>query len=113
MNRASWLVRAWAVLVLVLAVRLIWVVSPAGSGKPIRVEPLVLDPNLASVEELQLLPGVGRSRAEQIVLERIRRGPFRSLAELERVDGIGQATVDDLARYLEVATPVGGSAARH
>jgi len=63
------------VLVLILAARLIWVVSPAGGGRPIRVDPLVLDPNLASVEELQLLPGVGRSRAEQIVLERIRRGP--------------------------------------
>lgn len=102
MNRSSWLVKAWAVLVLILAARLIWVVSPAGGGRPIRLDPLVLDPNLASVEELQLLPGVGRSRAEQIVLERIRRGPFRSLAELERVDGIGEDTVRNLARHLVV-----------
>ena len=100
-------------LVLILAVRLMWVVSPAGGGGPIRVEPLVLDPNLASVEELQLLPGVGRTRAEQIVLERIRRGPFKSLAELERVDGIGEDTVRNLARHLVVAAPGIGGTARH
>lgn len=51
-----------------------------------------VDVNRAGVAELCVLPGVGRARAEAIVVDRIRNGPFRCLAELERVDGFGPAT---------------------
>jgi competence protein ComEA len=51
-----------------------------------------VDVNRASVAELSVLPGVGRARAEAIVVERIRNGPFHGLAELERVDGLGPTT---------------------
>lgn len=51
--------------------------------------------NSASVEELASLPGIGASKAAAIVAEREKK-PFASVADLERVRGIGLKTVEDL-----------------
>jgi competence protein ComEA len=45
--------------------------------------------NTASAAELALLPGVGKSLAEAIIAYRGKHGPFRSVAELDKVPGIG------------------------
>lgn len=50
--------------------------------------------NTADAELLAELPGIGPSRAEAIIEERDTNGEFTSAEELERVSGIGQATVD-------------------
>lgn len=60
----------------------------------------LIDVNCASVAELSTLPGVGRTRARALVLHRVRHGPFRSLADLTAVDGLGPATVAELAPHL-------------
>lgn len=54
---------------------------------------LPVDINLASAEALATLPGLGPRRAEAVVEDRARRGPFDGVAELDRVKGIGPATV--------------------
>ena len=51
--------------------------------------------NNASVEELASLPGIGPSKAAAIIAERDKK-PFASVADLERVRGIGPRTVEDL-----------------
>lgn len=83
---------AWAMLVLGLLVRA-FAGALVGDQRPpgIVVEPFVVDVNRAGVQELTILPGVGRARAEAIVVERVRKGPFRCLGDLERVDGLGPA----------------------
>lgn len=50
--------------------------------------------NTASAAELQRLPGVGPTLAQRILDYRARNGPFRTLADLDRVPGIGQARLD-------------------
>jgi DNA uptake protein ComE-like DNA-binding protein len=45
---------------------------------------LQLNPNLASVEELIQLPGVEAALAHAIVRDRITRGPYRDLADLQQ-----------------------------
>ena len=52
---------------------------------------LPLDPNTAAPASLEVLPGIGPVRAAAIESERCRR-PFESVAELERVAGIGPKT---------------------
>lgn len=71
----------------------------------IGARPVVIDVNRATVGELQALPGIGPSRAEAIVLHRVRHGPFQDLDALGRVDGIGGETVEELRRFA-IAGPV-------
>ncbi|MBL8732620.1 MAG: helix-hairpin-helix domain-containing protein [Planctomycetes bacterium] len=106
MRRQRWLLVAWVLLVMGLAVRAFATALIVDGGvPPLVVSPLRLDVNTASVVELQLLPGIGRVRAEAIVLERLRRGPFTSLEDLGRIDGLGPLTVGGLAPYLRCSSP--------
>lgn len=59
-----------------------------------------VDLNSASVEELCALPGIGRSRAKQIVLWRRENGPFKSPTALLAISGIGSRTIEALTPRL-------------
>lgn len=50
-----------------------------------------VDLNTATVEQLDALPGIGPATAQAIVDHRARHGPFRSVAQLLQVKGIGEA----------------------
>ena len=50
-----------------------------------------VDLNTATVEQLDALPGIGPTTAQAIVDHRARHGPFRSVAQLLQVKGIGEA----------------------
>jgi len=63
--------------------------ADASTGSPI-------DINTASAAELDELPGIGPALAERIVALRSERGPFRSVDELELVEGISERTVEQL-----------------
>lgn len=71
-----------------------------------------LDPNTASEEELDRLPGIGPAAARAIVASRIAEGPFGDVGALTRVRGIGPATVERLAPHLALGPGGGGGRAR-
>ena len=62
-----------------------------------------IDPNIATAQELDRLPGIGPVAAQAIVAERERSGPFRDVGDLSRVRGIGPATVAKLERHIAVS----------
>lgn len=68
---------------------------------PIRMNHQI-DVNRATALEWMQLEGVGELRSWQIVEDRERNGPFRSVDELARVDGIGPKTVERLRPWLTV-----------
>ena len=61
---------------------------------------LRLDVNRATARELELLPGIGPSRAMRIVRARGERGGFRSLRELDDDSLLGPGASERLAPYL-------------
>ena len=62
-----------------------------------------IDPNVASAEELDRLPGVGPATAERIVRERDGAGPFATIEDLTRVSGIGSRSLARLRPHLRLA----------
>ena len=73
-------------------------------------EPLAL--NTATADQLKALPGIGAARAEAIILDRVRRGPFRTIEDLDRVDGVGPATIEALRPFVKPARSAPSSTAR-
>lgn len=76
-------------------------VSEEGPPKSL-LEGETIDLNTAGQADLERLPGIGATRARDIIRERQENGPFRSVDELERVKGIGPATVEALRPYITV-----------
>lgn len=58
--------------------------------------------NTATVEQLDALPGIGPATAQAIVDHRARHGPFRSVAQLLQVKGIGEAKLAVLRSKVRV-----------
>jgi competence protein ComEA len=54
--------------------------------------------NSATQAELETLPGIGPSRAEDIINNR----PYETVDDLDRVPGIGAATIEDMRPYVVV-----------
>jgi competence ComEA-like helix-hairpin-helix protein len=63
--------------------------------------------NTASAAELELLPQIGPALATRIIEHRAAHGPFRTPADLDKVRGIGEKTLEKLVPLVsfEVVTP--------
>ncbi len=64
----------------------------------------VVNIQTASADELQLLPGIGPSKAQAIIAHRDRRA-FRRVQDIMRVRGIGRATFRRLQSMMTVDGP--------
>lgn len=91
--------RAVALVVITLVVLLLAGVRPSRPGPNVAIR---LDLNLASRDELTLLPRIGPALAARIESSRAVDGPFRSIADLDRVSGIGPRTIDALEAWVRV-----------
>jgi competence ComEA-like helix-hairpin-helix protein len=76
--------------------------EPSRSAGATSVTGGVVDVNTASADELTVLPGIGPALAQRI-LEVREKQMFRSVEDLERVSGIGPATVARLRPYVFVS----------
>jgi competence protein ComEA len=72
----------------------------SGAGGPAAGAPVNL--NSATAEQLDTLPGVGPATAAAIISDRQAHGPFRSVNDLGRVRGIGDAKLDQLRDLVTV-----------
>ena len=73
------------------------------AGTPVLAEEKitgVVNVNTASAAELEMLPGIGASRAKAVIEAREAKGGFKSLDDLLAVKGIGEASLAKLRPHL-------------
>lgn len=66
-------------------------------------EPQKININSALTWLLEALPGIGEAKAQDIISYRQEFGPFQSINELLKVDGIGQTTLENIKELITVA----------
>ena len=59
--------------------------------------------NTATEAELQTLKGIGPTRAKAIIDYRTKHGPFKTVDDLEKVPGIGPATMKQIRSEITVS----------
>src|SRR5262245_59513871 len=70
--------------------------APAAEARPI-------DLNTADTAALESVPGIGKSLSERIVAFREKNGPFQSVDDLLKVQGVGEKSIQKLRPYLTVS----------
>lgn len=90
-----------------------------GTPSPSGGEELV-DINIASLEELDALPGIGPTTAQKIIAYREENGPFARIEDIVNVSGIGAVAYENIKELITVGEsrilpepfdPFGGSTA--
>lgn len=61
--------------------------------------------NTAQQAELETLKGIGPAKAKAIVDYRGKNGPFKTVDDLEKVSGIGRATLDKIRPEVSLGGP--------
>ncbi|MCX7994645.1 MAG: helix-hairpin-helix domain-containing protein [candidate division WOR-3 bacterium] len=58
--------------------------------------------NSASLEEIELLPGIGPALARRIIEYRERNGGFKEISEIKKVKGIGEKLFEKIRPYIKL-----------
>ena len=80
---------------------LVWT-STTGATTPLGASPTRLDLNRASAQQLELLPGIGPSRAQRIFERRTLQGPFKSVYDLTAIRGVSRRLAEKLEPLVTV-----------
>lgn len=100
----------WSMMATALLMAISFAMSPSGAASAesaTKEKAAVVDLNTAAPADLESLPGIGPSLAKRIVEYREKNGPFASVDDLLKVQGIGEKS---LARFRDLVTV--GKAAR-
>ena len=79
-------------------------VPPVSYGSRIASEngQALINVNMASIAELESIPGIGPVLAKRIYEYRQKNGPFSSYEDLLKVSGIGAKTLEKIKPYIQV-----------
>lgn len=80
-------------ILLVIASVIAFSISPAWAA---------VDINTATAAQLESVSGIGPKKAEAIVEYRKKHGPFKSVDDLDKVKGLGKASIDKMRSELTV-----------
>ena len=77
--------------------------ASASAAKPAASEARPIDINTADGAAFETVPGIGKSLSARILTFREKNGPFQSVDDLLKVQGIGEKSIQKLRPYLTVA----------
>ena len=82
--------------------------SPVAAAPPAKSiagasEARPVDLNTADSATLESVPGIGKSLSQRIVAFRDKNGPFQSVDDLLKVQGVGEKSIQKLRPYLTVS----------
>ena len=66
------------------------------------VQSVMININTASEAELMTLPGIGQSRAKDIIIYRVKNGLFESIDDIMKVSGIKEAAFEKIKDLIKV-----------
>lgn len=100
-NRAITLAAMSFCLAAIVALR-VWYWKPIEGTEVVEIPPFSFDLNLATSEELDLIPGIGAKMANDIVSLREEMGGFKSVEDLQAIRGIKKAKLAAIEPYVFV-----------
>ncbi len=71
--------------------------TPAAADLPLNI-------NTATLEQLDMLPGIGPEKARRIIDYRETYGPFATVEAIQKVSGIGPATFEKIKALITIAS---------
>lgn len=77
-------------------------ISESKGAVRITADGVLVNINLATLEDLQVIPGVGPSTAQKILDYRNANGPFQKPEDLKKISGIGEKTYENLKDFIEI-----------
>lgn len=100
--------RLASTLALSLALPLAAATVPSHAAAPAKPAPAAsearpVDLNTADTAALESVPGIGKSLSQRIVAFREKNGPFQSVDDLLKVQGVGEKSIQKLRPYLTVS----------
>jgi competence ComEA-like helix-hairpin-helix protein len=98
----AWLLGFAALMLLLAGVHWLWLADPAAHLAAAEAQ-WRIDLNHAPASDLVLLPGIGPALAERIVEDRRRQGPYVVLEDLNRVTGLGPATIQKMQPWVTLS----------
>ena len=76
--------------------------APPALPKAAASEARPIDINTADSAALESVPGIGKSLSQRILTFREKNGPFQSVDDLLKVQGVGEKSIQKLRPYLTV-----------
>ncbi len=76
--------------------------EPVNTGLSKKQPSGLIDPNTATSEELQTIPGIGPVLASRIVEYREQVKKFQKVEDLLEIKGIGKKTLEKIREYIEI-----------
>ncbi len=77
--------------------------APSAAPKAGAAEARPVDLNTADLAALESVPGIGKSLSQRILTFREKNGPFQSVDDLMKVQGVGEKSIQKLRPYLTVS----------